>query len=1098
MPPGDDSQAKVASPPAHALESRSPSAIDRLVPFHLAFGPEWILGEVGAALRLFLPDAIAGASFHQVFRIVTPADGSFDDLARHESGIVVLEHLTSRRLLVGQIARGESIDRLVFLGARSPLEPEQAERLGFRLEAGPGRERAAGPALSARELELYRIITKLKAQNATLRESEATLQQQQREARKLALVAARIENAVVLTSPAGSIEWVNEGFTRMTKYALEDVRGRSTPEILAGPETDSQSLQLVEHQVRTGREFHAELLLYDRNGGAFWTAIAGQPILGESGEPLAYVLIHTDLTVRKQATLALKDSQDRLDLALETAHLGVWECDVVAGTMFCDPRWVRMLGYEPGEIAPTVEAWAQLVHPDDAGRLKSAIQNHEGQAAPGFQGEHRVRTKSGEWRWILLRGRVVERDAEGGPLRTIGMQMDITALKQAEEVMRAAREAAEAASHAKGLFLANMSHEIRTPLNAIIGMTDLLADTALDDRQRDYVETLQQSNHTLLGLVRDVLDFSKIEAGRLELSVERFDLWQLGEDVVRQFAPQAYQRGLHLGCSIDRSAPHVVEGDPSRLRQILMNLLGNAVKFTERGSVRLRLSPDPDGESHVRFEVEDTGVGFDPSAVPDLFRPFTQADNTVERRFGGTGLGLAISQRLIDLMGGRIGVTSVPGQGSRFRFSVRLPEASSAIAHARRPRAPLRLGIHGLTPDLESIVRDTASALGAEILCLPLAAAQGSPDEPASEELDAVLLELQDPSSLEAEVKQWRSLTSTPDCRLLALWPPGMELTRVDLPGPVSFISLPLLPTDLLHLLDARLTTRSRARRTSSPVGRATHPRGRILVVEDNPSNQKVSRGLLQQLGWSVDIARDGEEAIRAVQDARYDAIFMDCLMPGMDGFAACREIRRLESGPTRVPIIAMTANARSEARIRCLEAGMDDYIAKPVRPNVLEVILDRWVPKRSPHPPETDEAPAVDAEVLARLRGLESDEGGDLLTELVDLFVTGAPKAVRRMRGQAGREQAEAMEREAHTLKGNASLLGAVTVADLCQRIEDHARDGLLSELQPLLGRLERVVSETSPMLRALEKGLRGPVESASPPGSKAFLLPRDPFAAG
>jgi PAS domain S-box-containing protein len=783
-------------------------------------------------------------------------------------------------------------------------------------------------------------------------------------------------------------------------------------------------------------------------------------------------------THEREPVALLGNSQAQLDLALEIADLGLWDFYIPSGTAIRNRRWAEILGYSPEDILPTAEAWERLVHPDDMPHVQRALEDHYAGRTPAFEFKHRMRARSGEWKWILVRGRVVERAADGTPLRTIGTQMDITALKRAEEALLLARETADAANQAKSLFLANMSHEIRTPLNAIIGMADLLADTPLDERQRDYVDTLQKSNRTLLSLVRDVLDFSKIEAGQLELSVERFDLWELVEDVVGQYAAQAYERGLHLGCSMTGDVPRTVEGDPARLRQILVNLLGNAIKFTEAGFVRLRICAQRDGEQHLRFEVEDTGVGFDPGAVPNLFRPFTQADESVERRFGGTGLGLAISQHLIDLMGGLIGVDSAPGRGSRFWFKVRLPDASTGARPRVNPRGtPLRIGVHGLGSDLESTVRETLTALGAEVV--PVASRQlidGDEDNHGIGKLDTLLLELRNPASLAKVVRRWRGVLATRDCRVLVLWPPGMELTPIELPGPVSFIKLPLLPSDVLSLLDVPWTGTVRQRRSRTSPGRATSTRGRVLVVEDNLSNQKVSRGFLQQLGWVVDIAANGNEAIQACLQTRYDAILMDCQMPGMDGYAATQEIRRIEAGARRTPIIAMTANAWSEARARCLQADMDDYIVKPIRQNVLGVILDRWTQKRASPSGETSAGPPqVDPDVLARLCGLTGEDGGDLLAELVELFATGAPSAARRLQVLASREQAEEVEREAHTLKGNASLLGAVTVANICQSIEDQARARKLCGLHALLEQLGPAVGASAQILVTLAHRLTG-----------------------
>jgi PAS domain S-box-containing protein len=711
--------------------------------------------------------------------------------------------------------------------------------------------------------------------------------------------------------------------------------------------------------VREGKAIGV-LLLYSTELDAFDAEIVA--LLGHMGRNVVFGLDNMDREVeRRHAERQLRETEARLERATRGANDGLWELDAKTHHVWVSPRFAQTLGYTQEDFLEDRELMFTVSHEDDVRALRDAIDMSINEAI-AVDIELRARTRSGEWRWYRLRG-ALERDAEGCAMTVSGSQQDITERKQYQQALIEATEAAAAASRAKSEFLANMSHEIRTPMNGVIGMTELLLETPLNPMQSDYAQTVRDSATALLTVINDILDFSKVEAGKLELEYLDMDVRDTIEDVARLLAIQAHAKGLEVIALLDPGLPDTVRGDAGRLRQILLNLGGNAVKFTQSGEIAIDCKVAAKDEAGVllRCEIRDTGIGIPADRLNKLFQAFTQVDASTTRRFGGTGLGLSIVKKLVDLMGGEVGVCSEEGIGSTFWFTARLGYARDLATPRAAPPIQLR-GQRVLVVDDNATNRKVL--MGQLAMCRMDAICASSADEAmalmrqaaqSGRPFEVAVLDHQMPGCDGAKLgKMILSEAPLQSTRLVLLTSSGQRgdgRLFAEL-GFAGYLLKPVTQRDLTDSMMLVLGTKAEAwHMHTQPIvtrhalrSQRAKEAHHILLAEDNLVNQKVACRVLEKLGYRVDVAADGQAAVDAWASGRYHLILMDCQMPVMDGYEATRQIRARETNGAHIPIIALTAHAMKGADLECSEAGMDDYVSKPIDRDQLNSKIERWL----------------------------------------------------------------------------------------------------------------------------------------------------------
>jgi len=900
---------------------------------------------------------------------------------------------------------------------------------------------------------------------------------------------------IIHTAIDGRFLLCNSRFAEIVGYSPAEILKLTFPEITP-PEDVSASIQQLD-RLETGASAGWEKRYIRKDGSLTWVRLTSSAQRDSQGRILHFITLVEDINARKQAESKLQEANDRLLLAGRAGGVGIFDFDLAQDVLVWDEQMFHLYGIPKEKFGGAYETWRTGVHPDDRQRA-----DEETQAAlrgeKDFDTEFRVVWPDGSIHHIRALA-MVKREAAGKPIHMIGTNWDITAQKQAaeallesnrhlaEETVRAGQLAEEASSAnaAKSEFLANMSHEIRTPMNGILGITNLLLDTKLDETQRSYAGIVQECGESMLSLINNILDFSKVEAGKIELDQRDFDLLTTVEDLASVFAQRAQNKGLELLCDVDPAIPRLLRGDQLRLRQIVTNLLGNAIKFTPSGEVELnvRVAEESEDSAWLRFAVRDTGIGIPQDKRGVLFTKFSQVDSSTTRVYGGTGLGLSISKQLVELMGGQIGVSSEDGKGSEFWFTVRIDKQSPARV-VEVPVACLQglrvLIVQGNAASRGIFVKQlTAAGLRAAavenyahaVQILHIAAIEKNPFR-----LAVVDMQLPDKSG---EVMA-RAIQSDPllrEMRVVLLEQIGGSPAPRSLEsnGFCAHLSKPVRTRELLAALSGLLLSTGTPAPPKSPeIAAETSSQmpfagsdARILLVEDNITNQTVALGILKKLGLAADVASNGAEAVWALQSNTYSLVLMDIQMPVMDGIHATQIIRSWQAGTLNrnIPIVAMTAHAQESDREKCINAGMNSYLSKPVNTKELIESLHRWLPAgTSPAPAGPSFAPPPDAELdtslpevfdrAGMLNRLMDDE--ELMDLVIQEFLKDMPHQIEELRGLIDRKDWHAAGRKAHLIKGAAANVGGEALRAVALDMEKAGKNKDLDHLAARIDELQ------------------------------------------
>jgi PAS domain S-box-containing protein len=937
-------------------------------------------------------------------------------------------------------------------------------------------------------------LRKLIQAQASLKESDARY----RELVENAINGVAIHE-IVLDDKGAPVDYVfldaNPAFENHTGLRVADVLGKRVTEVLPGIEK-SNLIETYGDVALSGKRVTFEQ--FSEQLGRHYQ-ISAFPV-----GPRRFATVFQDITERNRFLTELQESESRMRAITDSAYDAILMMDAEGRISYWNPAAERILGYSGPEA--TGQSLHGLIVPPRFRPVHAA-------AMPKFQrtGQGNAVGQTVELQALHKDGHEISVDLSlsavkgRGGWHAVGILRETTERKRAEEMLRKTNHELAQANHlanemamqatlanaAKSEFLANMSHEIRTPMNGVIGMTGLLLDTELSADQRRYAEIVRSSAESLLGLINDILDFSKIEARKMELEKLDFDLRVTLEDATEILASRAHAKGLELICLIAPEVPSGLRGDPGRLRQVILNMAGNAIKFTHQGEVALRVSlvSEETEKTELRFEITDTGIGISETMIPLLFSPFTQVDGSTTRKFGGTGLGLAISKQLVELMGGQIGVTSKEDKGSTFWFTA-VFEKTNPEGRTPDDRGDLR-GVRVLIVDDNETNRLLLATLTKSWGCLPEEASdaaralealkRSAADGPG---FDIAILDFLMPDMDGMELGQViKDSPAIRDTRLVMMTSLGArgEAGRLKAIGFSGYLTKPVRQSHIRECLSLVMGRTPPAPAqpptdiiTRHTVAESRKRRLRILLAEDNTTNQILALEILKKLGYRADAVANGKEAVSALQTLPYDLVLMDCQMPEMDGFTATRRIRENKSAASaaQIPIIAMTAHALKGDRERCLEAGMNDYLTKPVHPGDLSSMLERWLHQTAdsspadpadaerPAPAQNDGHPAERsaAAVFDRDEFMNRVMGDAELAEtLTRTFLDDLPLQLEKLEAAAAENDARQSEQLAHRIKGAAANMGAKALEQTAGVMEQAGKAGDVRQLQDLMPHVTR-----------------------------------------
>ena len=942
--------------------SLGPESFSEAFPFHFAFDEDLQIVALGRALERKISSIEIGQTFTDCFRVRRPTDfitspESFSD----EKTLFLIEVNQSTLVLRGQIIRHTEKSYL-FLGSPWFSNTEDVIAAGLTMDDFAIHDpvidllqllqsqkmafqdiKQFTEKLKTQKEKLSQANQDLEQQNKTLQQTEQRLRQKEAEARKLALVAAGTDNAVIITDAKGLTEWVNAGFTKQTGYELSDIAGKKPGRLLQGEDTDSATAKIMGTNIAQGKSFHVEIINYTKSRESRWIEIECQPIRDESGVITNFIAIESDITARKHA----------------------------------------------------------------------------------------------------------------------------------EQSLRQAKQSAEEANRLKSEFLATVSHEIRTPMNGVLGMSELLLDSKLDSKQLSLLQTIRSSADSLLAVINDVLDLSKIESGKLEIHEETFSLRNLIDNVLGSVCERCSQKGVELNAIV---APDIIDsllGDRGKLQQILINLIGNAAKFTERGEVRLDVHELSRYKniSTLEFTIIDSGIGFDPSESDKIFESFRQSDSGLARKHGGTGLGLSISKKLTEILGGTIKATGQLNQGAQFTCRIPMEFTPSERKNAV-PVDPIAVQV-----SIEAIHPSSAKAISNHLsfLNIPHLISDGEKttqqffnSNSTSNDLKSVIIR----DEAQAALERARQEIVEENVEIITLVSLGGDhpiaaKERVLL-KPLRFLSLKNSLQGTADGLEANATPDSSTSQKLSPRYK------RILVAEDNPINRQLIQEVLHRLKLGSTIVKNGNEVLERLENEDFDCILMDCQMPELDGLETTREIRKREAqsegGKTyRTTIIAMTANALVGDRERCLNAGMDDYMAKPIRfaevkDKLLVTDMENTLSNDSPEEPKLD-----DSSIQSTLDTLHDELGPEAVFELTQDFLEDAPIRLENIKKLQNSLDIKGLRLETHSLKSVCQTYGLLDSAERLQAIETATIENQNTDFSNLVDRLIPAFEVESSKLRTI-----------------------------